>query len=268
MKNLKFLLPYIIIYSILFLLPVSLIVYYSLGSNDVSHIYFFDVIKSNLIREVFFNTLLYSIIATFITSLLGWILGFTMVFGSSRIKTFTSFIGILPLLVNPLVIIYGWMLVLSNGGWVNNIVKAIFGNTAGLQMLYTPQAVIIGMVYLGIPYMTLSIALSMLEIKTTILSAAKTMGASFIQIITKIILPISKEGIYTGIFFVFVISVGYYIIPSLLGGGKVDFISTLIEQNVNKVLNWPLASAISIWMLVSMILMFLIVKNILIKVFR
>lgn len=268
MRNIKFISLYIVIYTSLFLIPLSIIVYYSMVTNNASQFCLFDVIKSNLIREVFFNTFIYSFIATAITTFLGWILGFSMVFGSPKIKMFTSFIGLLPLLVNPLVIIYGWMLVLSNGGLLNDIIKKIFGTTAGLQLLYNPPAVIIGMVYLGIPYMTLSITLSMLEIKSTVLSAAKTMGASFVQIIEKIILPISKEGIFTGIFFVFILSIGYYIIPSLLGGGKVDFISTLIEQNINQVLNWPLASAISIWVLFCMIIMFFIVKNFLMKVFR
>jgi ABC-type spermidine/putrescine transport system permease subunit I len=120
-----------------------------------------------------------------------------------------------------------------------------------LPLLHNFNGVLIGMVHVLLPYMVLPIYGAVRRLDPALVAAAEGLGASDWRIFWRIYLPLTLPGIFAGSVIVFVLSLGFYITPALLGGGKVMMLAVLIEQEVRQTLNWPFASALSAVLLVS-----------------
>jgi ABC-type spermidine/putrescine transport system permease subunit I len=114
-----------------------------------------------------------------------------------------------------------------------------------LPLLHNFTGVLIGMVHVLLPYMVLPIYGAVRRLDPALVAAAEGLGASSWRIFWRIYLPLTLPGIFAGSVIVFVLSLGFFITPALLGGGKVMMVAVLIEQEVHQTLNWPLAAALS-----------------------
>jgi spermidine/putrescine transport system permease protein len=137
-----------------------------------------------------------------------------------------------------------WQNILSNNGILNSILSALGLPT--VHILYTKFAVILGMVYDFLPYMILPIYNSLSKINDDIIEAASDLGSSWINTFVKITLPLSKDGIISGVIMVFVPALSSFVVSNLLGGGKVLLIGNVIEQEFTLARNWNLGSGLSI----------------------
>lgn len=170
-------------------------------------------------------------------------------------RGFSLFIVILPMWMNFILRILAWQMILSNNGILNFILQA-----AGIEpvaIANTPAAIMIGMVYDYLPYMVLPIYNVITEIDADIIEAAKDLGAGSFTIFRKIIFPLSVPGLLSGIVMVFVPSMTSFVVADVLGGGKLQLIGNIIEQEFTKSSNWALGSGLSvslmIFVLISMI---------------
>ena len=120
---------------------------------------------------------------------------------------------------------------------------------------------IIGMVHVLMPYMVLPLYAAMRRVDPDLLQAAQGLGAGGFRIFRRIFLPLSAQGIYAGCTLVFVLSVGFFITPALLGGGRVMMIAVLIQQQVSEVLNWSFASALATVLLVATIAIYALAQR-------
>lgn len=237
--------PYAIWVLICTILPLFYILGYAINTSDGSFT------LSNLIAitdPVHLKSLGLSIQIALITTIICLILAYpvALILHNLKIsnKGFIVFLFILPMWMNFMLRILAWQNILSNNGILNSILSALGLPT--IHILYTKSAVILGMVYDFLPYMILPIYNSLSKINDEVIEAASDLGSSWLNTFIKITLPLSKDGIISGIIMVFVPALSSFVVSNLLGGGKVLLIGNVIEQEFTLARNWNLGSGLSI----------------------
>lgn len=247
--------PYLIWIVGFILLPVVMILYYAFTTSGGS---FTTANVMTITRPIFFQALLFSLkialLCTGICLLLAYPLAMILNNRKGHSQGFIVFIFILPMWMNFMLRILAWKMLLSNNGILNTILD--FLGLPNLQIMNTPAAVVLCMVYDFLPFMVLPIYNALSRINRDIIEAAKDLGAGNITIFFKIILPLSMSGVISGIIMVFVPALTSFAVSDLLGGGKVLLIGNIIEQAFTQDYNWNLSSGLSfvlmIFVLVSM----------------
>lgn len=155
---------------------------------------------------------------------------------------------VIPFWTSMLVRIYAVRFLLANGGPVNGWLEAL-----GLErrvFLNTPGIVFAGLVYTALPFMVLPLYAAIERADRNVINAARDLGANPFQVFFTVFVPLVRAGVIAGCMLVFVLSVSQYLVPTLLGGGKANMIANVIENQFNESQNWPLGSAISVFLVV------------------
>lgn len=160
------------------------------------------------------------------------------------------FFLLLPFWTSVLVRTYAWMVLLGRSGVINRMLREWGLIEAPLPLLHNLTGVLIGMVHVLLPYMVFPIYAALLRIDPDLKRAAEGLGAPSWRVFLRVTLPLSLPGVFAGCALVFVISLGFFITPALLGGGRVIMIAMLIEQQVREFLDWPFAAALATVLLV------------------
>ncbi len=145
-----------------------------------------------------------------------------------------------------------WQVLLERGGLINKAFTFI--GLPNLQIINTPAAIILGMVYDFLPFMVLPIYNAMLKIGDDVVEAAYDLGAGKAKVFTSVILPLSVPGIASGITMVFVPALTTFVISNMLGGGKINLIGNIIEQEFTTTSNWNLGSGLSLVMMIFIVI--------------
>lgn len=161
---------------------------------------------------------------------------------------FITFVFILPMWMNFLLRTLAWQTLLEKNGVINGFLKAL--NLPTIAIINTPAAIVLGMVYNFLPFMILPVYNTMCKIDDSLVEAARDLGASFWQTLTKIWIPLSVPGVVSGITMVFVPALTTFVISNILGGSKILLIGNVIETEFTKAANWNLGSGLSIIMMV------------------
>lgn len=154
-----------------------------------------------------------------------------------------------PFWANQLVRVYAWMILLRTGGVFDTLARWTGLASGSLNLLYTPFATAIGLVYSNLPYMILPIYVSLERLDRRYIEAAYDLGAGRLRTVWRIVLPLSLPGIIGGCVLVFIPSLGSFIAPELLGGAKTAMIANLIQDQFGGLRNWPFGAALSIALL-------------------
>ncbi len=173
-------------------------------------------------------------------------------------KGFCIFLITLPFFASLIVRLYAWLLILRPTGFLNHVLTSLGLGAEPLDLLFSRTAVLIGMVYIFVPFMFLPIYASIEKLDMSLVEASKDLGASTFQTFRRIIVPLTLPGIVGGSIIVFIPSLGNFIVPDLLGGAKVVMIGNLIEQQFLYARNWPFGAALSM-LLMAAVLVFLLV---------
>ena len=173
-------------------------------------------------------------------------------------KGFCIFLITLPFFASLIVRLYAWLLILRPTGFLNHVLTSLELVAEPLDLLFSRTAVLIGMVYIFVPFMFLPIYASIEKLDMSLVEASKDLGASTFQTFRRIIVPLTLPGIVGGSIIVFIPSLGNFIVPDLLGGAKVVMIGNLIEQQFLYARNWPFGAALSM-LLMAAVLVFLLV---------
>ncbi|MBO1902300.1 ABC transporter permease [Leucobacter weissii] len=202
--------------------------------------------------KVFGDSLLQALITTVVCLLLSFPLALWMATRSPKLQSFLVLLVTIPFWTNLLVRTYAWMLILNDNGIVNQASQALgFGR---LELLYTPFASQLGLIYTFLPFMVLPIYASLAGFDFRLAEAAYDLGARKRAVIRRIILPLATPGIISGILLVFMPAFGSYVQPVLLGGGKVLLIGNLIASQFGDARNWPFGAALSVIILVMLMI--------------
>lgn len=250
--------PYAVWILICTILPLFYILGYAITTSEGS----FTLSNLTAIADpVHLSSLWLSVKVAFVTTVICLVLAYpvALILHNLKIsnKGFVVFLFILPMWMNFMLRILAWQIILSNNGILNSILSAIGLPT--VHILYTKAAVTLGMVYDFLPYMILPIYNALSKINDSVIEAAADLGANWWTTFTKITIPLSRDGILSGIIMVFVPALSSFVVSNLLGGGKVLLIGNVIEQEFTLARNWNLGSGLSIilmiFVLVSMSIM-------------
>ena len=237
-------------FSFFFAAPLLIIVLYSFlkkglygGVEPIFSLDAYRALANPTFAAVAFKTLVSSIIATIITILIALPCGYFM--AKSRHQTTLLLLVIIPFWTNFLIRVYAWIAILGNNGFLNNFLHRVGITHEYIQFLYNQEAVILVLVYMYLPYAILPLFSTIDKFDFSLLEAARDLGATKIQSMTKILLPNIRAGVFTAVLFTFIPIFGAYAVPLLVGGKDSYMLGNVIADQLTKTRNWPLASAIS-----------------------
>jgi spermidine/putrescine transport system permease protein len=244
--NIKWLsFPYLIWMAGFIIIPLVMIFFYGLSSETggltLSNI---QLILEPVNRRALLLSLELSIVSTIICLVLAYPLAMILTKIKMKSNSFIVLIIILPMWMNFLLRTIAWQNILEKTGVLNSMLKLLHLPT--LNIINTPGAIILGMVYNFLPFMILPIYNVMLKIDQDVVSAARDLGANGLQTFGRIIFPLSLPGVLSGITMVFVPSLTTFVISSILGGSKIVLIGNVIEQQFLKLGNWHTGSGLSL----------------------
>lgn len=204
-------------------------------------------------------SLLLALISTIICLIIAFPLGLILKDSNLGKKGFMIFVFILPMWMNFLLRTMAWQVLLERNGVINLILKSL--ELPLLDIINTPTAVVLGMVYDYLPFMVLPIYNAMIKIDNSLIEAAYDLGASRATVLRRIIIPLSVPGIVSGITMVFVPSLTTFAISTMLGGGKVNLIGNIIEQEFTVSSNWNLGAGLSLVMMVFIVISMIMIEK-------
>lgn len=244
--------PYLVWIIGFIILPMVMILYYAFTNSDGAFtVEYIAAIATETNRKAIFLSLKLGVICTLICLVLSYPLA--MILNNMQIKNqgLVVFIFMLPMWMNFMLRILAWKLLLSKNGVINSLLTGI--GLSRINIINTPTAVILGMVYDFLPFMLLPIYNSLTRIRKDWIEAARDLGANNVTIFFKIILPLSVSGIISGIVMVFVPSLTSFAISQVLGGGHVLLIGNVIEQDFMQGMQWNAGSGLSFVLMIFVI---------------
>ncbi len=152
----------------------------------------------------------------------------------------------IPFWTSFLIRTYAWITILKSEGLLNGLLLSAGVITSPLPLLYTPGAVIVGLVYSYLPFMILPIYASAEKLDGALLEAAYDLGCGPLQVFSRVVLPLTKPGIYAGILLVFVPAIGMFAITDLMGGARVPLIGGVIQNQFFQARDWPFGAALGV----------------------
>ena len=251
--------PYILWMIGFILIPLIMIVYYGLTNAENSiTLENISLITDPINRDALLLALELSIVSTLICLLLAYPLAIILNNTKLKSNSFIVLIIILPMWMNFLLRTIAWQNILERTGVLNTILK--FLHLPTLNIINTPAAIILGMVYNFLPFMVLPIYNVLIKIDKDVVNAARDLGANSRQTFRKIILPLSLPGVVSGITMVFVPSLTTFVISTILGGSKIVLIGNVIEQQF-RLGNWNTGSGLSLVLMIFILFSMAIISK-------
>ena len=200
--------------------------------------------------------------STVATLVLGYPLAYLMAGVNRRKANILLLFVLVPFWTSILVRMYAWMALLGPHGPINEVAMAVTGARVPYHLLYDRFAVIVGMTHYLLPFMVLSLYATMLGIDRRLLEAAHSMGSSERQVFARIFFPLSLPGVYAGSLLVFILAIGFYVTPALLGGPADTTMAVYIEQEV-ELLEWGHATAMAVVLIAIVVFLFVLYDRVL-----
>ena len=243
-------LPAILLLAAFFVVPVAALLSRSITEPELGLQNYTALIGSSTYARIFFNTFFVSAVVTVITTLIAFPVAWALAIMPRRWAAVVFAIILLSMWTNLLARTYAWMVLLQQTGLINRVLMSLGVIDAPLQLTNNLVGVTIGMVYIMLPFMILPLLGVIRKIDPAILQAAALCGATKGQALRRILLPLAAPGIASGGLMVFVMSLGYFVTPSLLGGTANMMLAELIAQQVQSLLNWGMGGAAAFMLLV------------------
>lgn len=225
------LLPAAILLAAFFLVPLGLMVATSLRNGIETYT---DIFESPVYRLVLGNTLRTALLTTLFCLLLAYPFAYVVNRVGPKMKMVMFGVVLLPFWTSLLVRSFAWVGLLQDSGLVNSVLLGIGVIDEPLGLIRTPFGILIGMVHVLLPYMVLPLVTTMGNIDPSVLRAAHSLGAGPFKRFARVFFPLSLPGVISGSVLVFVLSLGFYITPALLGGPRDAMIGETIVQEVTR----------------------------------
>lgn len=245
-----FVTPALILLGIIFLIPLGYVFYYSLIiDGSVSFGGFESLLKSGVFYRVFITTFEISLLSTAVSVVLGYVIALHLSRLQPRLRIIYMSMVMLPFWTSILVKSYSFTLILGRRGVINSVLTAVFGDAARMELIYNRIGVVIGMTNFLIPFVVFPVLANLLAQDRNLRTAAEIMGAKPFKIFSSITLPLSLPGVFAGAMMCMVLSFGFFITPAILGGRRDIMLSNLIDLYTRETLNWNLAAAAGVSLL-------------------
>ena len=242
--------PLVLLLGWTFFLPIARLLLTSFTEPAFGFANYTRLWTEPLYLQVFIRTLWIATACTVFALILGYPVAMLMARHGGSFAIFATMCVLIPLWTSVLVRSYAWVIVLERNGLINSWLMARGLISQPLKLLYTNGAVLMAMTHVLMPFMVLPIATALKSVPPDLPKAALNLGASRLRVFWSVTLPLSLPGVFAGCLIVFVMALGFYVTPALLGGPRTLMLATLIGQQALELLNWPFAGAISLVLLV------------------
>ena len=252
--------PVTIWLGLFFLIPLLLILAYSFGTSGVyggitlgfnpgNYLKVFDP----LYLEIIVRTFVIAALTTLLCFALGYPLAYFIVFKGRRWRNALILLVMVPFWTSLLIRAYSWVVILSGNGIANKTLQFLGITDEPVTLIFTSQAVLMGMVYSYLPFMILPLYASLEKFDTRLKEAAQDLGASRWHTFWRVTFPLSMPGVIAGSILVFIPSAGEFVIPDLLGGSRTVLTGNLIQNQFLQARDWAFGSALSVMLAVLML---------------
>ena len=240
--------PYILFMVIFTLIPLGVVLYYALTDVETGAFSLGNIENLVLYLPAFGRSILYSLVSALICLLIGYPVAYYIAHRGPFMQKMLYMLVMLPMCMSFLLRTLAWVGLLQDTGIINNFLYNTFGFR--LELIRTPGAVILGMVYNYLPYMILPLYSIIVKIDHRLIEAAEDLGCTPVQTFTKVTLPLSMSGILSGVTMVFVPAVSTFYISQKMGGADTVLIGDVIERMFKQGNNATLGAALSLLLMV------------------
>jgi putative spermidine/putrescine transport system permease protein len=244
--------PALSVVTIMLIAPLLLVLRFSLNRYDATDLMIETVTPENYVRfisdpfyvGVMRTTLYVAVTSTALCLLLGLPIAYRLARMQSRWKTLCMLAMIMPLFVGSVTRMVGWMILFAHGGMVDSTLRWITGH--GLELMYTPFAVIAGIISINLPVVVLTVQSTMETIDTRLEEAAQSLGASPGRSFLRVVWPLALPGVAIAAILCFILAMNAYATPYLLGGPRFQMMAPLLYWEFTTNNNWPFAAALAL----------------------
>lgn len=256
--------PGLAFYAVLVVAPVLLIAGYAFARRGRFGGVVWELSLDNFTRAlepvylgVFRSSLLLASIATVLALLIGYPAAYAITKLPARWRTVALVLVVVPFWTNFLIRMYAWIILLNSQGVVNDVLVGAGIVDEPVKLLYTRGPVVVGLVYAYLPLMILPLYAALERVDPELLEASANLGAGRVRTFWSVVLPLTLSGAITGSILVFVPSLGNFVVPELLGGGKTVMVGNLIRDQFLKAQDWPFGSVLALSVVLLLVLLFL-----------
>ncbi|MGX9934553.1 ABC transporter permease [Advenella kashmirensis] len=256
-NNKMLLYPVLAFLLIFFVLPIGwFFIKSALDYQGNFLVMLYQTFTSKLFLAVAWKTVWLSLVVTLLSLVCAYPIAYTMTRAGSFKFTLIIICVIVPYFTSIIVRTYSWMIILGTHGVINSFLMHTGLINKPLGLMYNMTGVTIGMTYVLLPYFVLTLFSAMKGIDLWLLHAGRGMGASNFYIFRRIFFPLSMPGIISGFLIVYILAIGFFVTPALMGGPNDTMLAMLIQRNIEVSVNWPLASALSLFLLAITLLVY------------
>jgi ABC-type spermidine/putrescine transport system permease subunit I len=255
------LLPPLIFILLLFVVPLAQVIWGSFFAPEFTLKHYQRIIETPIYAQVLWRTLRVAVLTTALCVVLGYPAAMLLANVSPRTRQWLMLCVVVPFFLSMLIRNFVWMALLQRSGVINRNLLELGWITEPLPLMYNEFGMLVTMTNMLLPYTIFPILSSLLAIPPDLRHASSSLGASAVRRFMTVTLPLSLPGVAAGGLLVFIVSLGFFITPALVGGPKQMMISNLIDFSVREVLNWPFAFALANLLLcVTLVLYYLHVR--------
>ncbi|WBU52857.1 ABC transporter permease [Paracoccus sp. SCSIO 75233] len=246
--------PLLVVLLLSFVLPLILLLptsfqEYQPGQGIVSGSFtlenYLRIATDGYYREVVLRTLVLGVSVTILCLLTGYPVAYLIVRGNPRWRLPLTLLVIFPLMLNLVVRSFGWIVLLTNRGVVNNLLIDLGIIETPLKLMFNMTGLLIGLTHIYLPFMVLMLVAALQNVPRDVESAASCLGASRVRVFWSVTFPLTAPGIIGGSILVFVLTISALVTPRMLGGPTYQVMATLIYDEYMQLLDWPSGSALS-----------------------
>ncbi|MGC0053816.1 ABC transporter permease [Brucella pituitosa] len=206
----------------------------------------YQTVVSGVYLSILIRTATTSLLVALLCVVFGYPVSYYLANSRTKYKTVLLLLIVSPMWVSTLVRTYGWIIILGREGLVNSLLSTFYIIDKPLPLLYNLFSVLIAMVQVMMPIAIMLMYSSMLNVNYNLVKAARVLGANRVRAFLHVYLPLSVNGAVTSGILIFIMSLGFFVVPALVGGPKNQMISNVIVTQVNQTLNWHFGAALGV----------------------
>lgn len=238
-------LPFVLLVGALFLGPIVNVLWLSVTDPKPGLGNYAQLLTSDSLVRILWTTLRVCVICTVISVILGYSIAYAMVHAADGARNRMLSLLLVSFWISVLVRTFSWLMLLGRNGVVNNGLEALGIISQPIAFMRNELGVLIGMVHYMVPYAVLPILASMQSMDGRVVQASRSLGATGAQTFFLVYLPLTKSGLVAAGLLVFIINLGFYVVPAVLGGGKVLMVAEYISVQVLVTLQWGTAAMLA-----------------------
>lgn len=243
--------PAVLLFVIAFVIPVLEVLVWSVYDGELTGRHYLTALSAGPYRTILFNTIELSVIVGSACVVIGYPVAYFLVTRPQRQQAVLILLILTPLWVSVLIRTYGWIVVMGREGLINSFLMSTGMADDPLTLLYTRGAVYVAMIQVLLPIAILIMFASMTSINRSLMQAARILGASPARSFYHVFLPLSMGGAVSAGLLTFILSLGFFITPALVGGPRESMIANIIVTQITQTLNWGFGSALGVILVVS-----------------